>query len=181
MKLKVGDEAAGPVMTVTSSRLVVEAALSAADAKLVREGGSVAIRVPDSGVDTTGTVTRVATTPGTNGVDPQRYFLEVTPSGLDVGLAGASVVQTISVQSTAGEVLAVPVAALSMASDGTTRVQVQRPRAPARFVTVEPGLAAKGLVAVTPVQGDLGPGDPVVVGANQSKAKRTGRLDRLWR
>ena len=83
-------------------------------------------------------------------------------------------VQTISVQSTAGEVLAVPVAALSMASDGTTRVQVQPPRAPARFVTVEPGLAAKGLVAVTPVQGDLGPGDPVVVGANQSKAKGAG-------
>ena len=62
VKLKVGDEAVGPVMTVTSSRLVVESALSAADAKLVREGGSVAIKVPDSGVDATGTVTRVATT-----------------------------------------------------------------------------------------------------------------------
>jgi len=169
VKLKVGDEATGPVMTVTSSRLVVESALSAADAKLVREGGSVAIRAPESNVDATGTVTHLATTPGTNGVDPQRYYLEVTPSGLDIGLAGASVVQTVSVQSTAGEVLAVPVAALSMASDGTTRVQVQPLRGPARSVTVEPGLAAKGLVAVTPVQGDLGPGDPVVVGANNAE------------
>jgi hypothetical protein len=35
-------------------------------------------------------------------------------------------------------------------------------------VTVQPGLAAKGLVAVTPVQGDLGPGDLVVVGANNA-------------
>jgi hypothetical protein len=174
VKLKVGDEVAGPVMTVTSSRLVVESALSAADAKLVREGGSVAIRAPESNVDATGTVTHVATAPGTNGVDAQRYFLEVTPSGLDVGLAGASVVQTISVQSTAGEVLAVPVAALSMASDGTTRVQIQVPRGPARAVTVEPGLAAKGLVAVTPVQGELGPGDLVVVGAKNAAAGGSG-------
>ena len=71
-------------------------------------------------------------------------------------------------------VLAVPVAALSMASDGTTRVQVQPPRAPVRWGTVEPGLAAKGLVAVTPLQGDLGPGDPVVVGATQAKARGAG-------
>ncbi|MCA1844617.1 MAG: peptidoglycan-binding protein, partial [Actinobacteria bacterium] len=166
-KLHVGEEAVGPVMTVTSSRLVVESALSAADAKLVREGDAVTIRGADSGsgIDTTGTVTHIATSPGTNGVDPQRFFLEVTPNGLDVSLAGASVVQTIGVKTTEGEVLAVPVAALSMASDGTTRVQVQSPQGLPRSVTVEPGLAAKGVVAVSPVQGDLGPGDLVVVGA----------------
>jgi peptidoglycan hydrolase-like protein with peptidoglycan-binding domain len=175
VKLKVGDEAIGPVMTVTSSRLVVESALSAADAKLVKEGGRVAIRAPEANVDATGTVTHIATTPGTNGVDPQRYYLEVTPTGIDVGLAGASVVQTVSVQSTAGEVLAVPVAALSMASDGTTRVQIQPPREAARYVTVEPGLAAKGLVAVTPVQGELGPGDLVVVGAKNAADAGTGK------
>jgi hypothetical protein len=98
----------------------------------------------------------------------------VTPSGLDVSLAGSSVVQTISVQTTEGEVLAVPVAALSMASDGTTRVQVQAAKGPARYVTVEPGLSAKGLVAVNPVQGDLGPGDLVIVGANETKPKGDG-------
>ena len=174
VKLTVGEEAVGAVMTVTSSRLVVESALSAADAKLVREGGSVAIRAPESNVEATGTVTSIATTPGTNGVDPQRFYLEVTPSGLDVNLAGASVVQTISVQTTQGEVLAVPVAALSMASDGTTRVQVQQARGPARTVTVEPGLASKGLVAVNPIEGDLGPGDLVVVGANETKPKGDG-------
>jgi hypothetical protein len=161
-------------MTATSSRLVVESALSAADAKLVREGGTVAIKAPEANIDATGTVTRVATTPGTNGVDPQRFYLEVTPTGIDVSLAGTSVVQTISVQSTQGEVLAVPVSALSMASDGSTRVQVQAPRAPARFVTVDPGLSAKGLVAVKPVRGDLTPGDLVVVGANGASPSAEG-------
>jgi hypothetical protein len=175
VKLKVGDETTGPVMTVTGSNLVVESALSAADAKLVKPGGHVAIHVPDTGLDATGTVTQIATTPGTNGVDPQRYYVEVTPDNLDVGLAGASVVQTISVSTTQGDVLALPVAALSMASDGTTRVQVLNPGAPVRFVTVEPGLAAKGLVAVTAVQGDLNPGDLVVVGANQTNAKGAAR------
>jgi multidrug efflux pump subunit AcrA (membrane-fusion protein) len=68
----------------------------------------------------------------------------------------------------------VPVAALSMASDGTTRVQIQPAKGPARYVTVEPGLAAKGLVAVTPVQGELGPGDLVVVGANGNESKEKG-------
>ena len=167
-KLAVGEEATGAVMTVTSSRLVVESALSASDAKLVKEGGAVAIRATESGVEATGTVTQIATSPGTYGVDPQRYYLEVTPTGLDLSLNGASVVQTISVQTTEGEVLAVPVAALSMASDGTTRVQVQAAKGPPHYVRVEPGLAAKGLVAVNPVDGELGVGDLVVVGANGS-------------
>ena len=174
MKLDVGEEAIGPVMTVTSSRLVVESALSAADAKLVQEGGSVAIRAPESNVEATGTVTSIATTPGTNGVDPQRFYLEVTPSGLDISLAGASVVQTISVQTTEGEVLAVPVAALSMASDGTTRVQVQERRGRPGTSRSNRASSAKGLVAVNPVQGDLGPGDLVVVGANETKSKGDG-------
>ena len=159
-KLPVGEEAVGPVMTVTSSRLVVESALSAADAKLVKEGDAVAIRATESGIEATGTVTHMATTPGTNGVDPQRYYLEVTPAGLDVSLNGASVVQTITVQTTEGEVLAVPVAALSMASDGTTRVQVQAANGPPRYVRVEPGLSAKGLVAVNPVEGRARPRRP---------------------
>lgn len=171
VKLNVGEEAVGAVMTVTSSRLVIESALSAGDAKLVREGGSVAIRAPESNLETTGVVTVIAAAPGTHGVDPQRYYLEVTPTGLDVSLAGTSVVQTISVQTTEGEVLAVPVAALSMASDGTTRVQVQGGKGPARYVRVEPGLSAKGLVAVSPLEGDLAPGDLVIVGANGENEK----------
>lgn len=164
VKLRPGDEALAAVMTVTNSRLVVEAALSPNDAKLVRQGAAVAIRAPDLGVGATGTVTHVATTPGTNGVDPQRFYMEVTPADIAVSLVGASVVQTITVESTEGEVLTVPVAALSVAADGSTRVQVQGLNGKTRYVTVNPGLAAKGLVAARPVRGALAPGDLVVVG-----------------
>jgi hypothetical protein len=90
--------------------------------------------------------------------------MEVTPTELATSLLGASVVQTIAVESTEGEVLAVPVAALSVAADGATRLQVQGPGGKTRSVTVNPGLSAKGMVAVTPVRGELAPGDLVIVG-----------------
>ena len=174
VKLRVGDEVVGPIMTVTSSRLVIESALSQSDVKLVREGAAVGIKAPEANIDTTGMVTRVATAPGTNGVDPQRFFMEVTPSGLNVSSAGASVVQTISVESTQGEMLTVPVASLSVGADGATRVEVQGPNGITRYVTVVPGLTAKGLVAVTPVAGDLAPRDLVVVGSNTGPAAAKG-------
>ena len=163
-KLKAGDEVVGPVMTVTNAHLIIDSALSRDDAKLVRPGAPVTLRAPDLGVDGTGTVTHVAATPGTNGVDPQRFYMEVTPNNVGASLVGASVVQTIAVESTEGEVLAVPVAAVSAGADGVARVEVQGRNGEVRPVIVTPGLSAKGLVAVTPVGGDLVPGDLVVVG-----------------
>jgi peptidoglycan hydrolase-like protein with peptidoglycan-binding domain len=177
VKLQPGDEALGPVMTVTNSRLVVESALSASDAKLVRPGAAVGIRSPDLGIDATGSVTYVDTTPGTHGVDPHRFYMEVTPAEIGGELLGSSVVQTISVQSTDGEVLAVPVSALSMAADGRTRVQVVGAQDKTRYVTVVPGLSAKGHVEITPVGGTLKPGDLVIVGrgGTEPRGKGAGR------
>lgn len=164
-KVRPGETPSGPVMTVTSPELTVAAALSGDDVKLVREGAAVAIDDPDQGVRATGTVGEVATTPGTRGVDPQRFFVEVIPRDAPESLIGASVVLTIAVSSTEADVLAVPVAALSASADGTTRLEVQLPDLTTRSVTVTPGLVARGLAAVTPVDGALAPGDLVVVGA----------------
>jgi hypothetical protein len=58
----------------------------------------------------------------------------------------------------------VPVTALSVGADGEARVQVQRAGGRAEYVKVAPGLAAKGLVEVRPVQGELSAGDLVIVG-----------------
>jgi peptidoglycan hydrolase-like protein with peptidoglycan-binding domain len=163
--VKAGEELTGPAMTVSNSQLAVDGALSLTDAKLVRKGAAVTIDAPDSDVRATGIVSEIADTPGTRGVDPQRYYLGVTfTQNAPVALVGASVVLTITVGTTEGAVLALPVAALSVASDGTSRVQVQQGAAVTRSVKVTPGLAAKGLVAVTPVDGTLAAGDLVVVG-----------------
>jgi hypothetical protein len=171
VKLKVGDEANGQVMTVTNSRLVIDSSLSTEDARSVLKDATVAIKASDQNINATGKVTNVAAQPGTNGVDPTKFYVEVTPSDAPASLVGASVILTIAVQSTDGAVLAVPVNALSVAADGTSRVQVQGADRALRYVTVTPGLSAKGFVAITPTSGTLKPGDLVVVGnSNSTKA-----------
>jgi hypothetical protein len=162
-----GSTVSGPVMTVTSSQLAVDSSLSVSDAKLVRVGDPVKIEEQELGITVKGRVSQVASTPGTNRVDPSRFYLAVVPDESVRALLGASVKLTISVKSTNGEVLAVPPSALSVGGDGSSRVQVRRG---GRTVIVEvvPGLAAEGLVEVRPAPGQrLEPGDQVVVGASR--------------
>jgi hypothetical protein len=163
-----GDSASGKVMTVSNSRLAVDSSLSLNDAELVRPGAEVRLAEPDLGIEATGTVTEVADRPGTHKVDPSRVYLEVTPHSAPAQLVGASVTLTIAVKSTGRAVLAVPVNAVSVAADGSSRVQVDGAGTGDDYVTVEPGLAAQGLVEVQPVSGRLEPGAQVVVG------RRTG-------
>jgi peptidoglycan hydrolase-like protein with peptidoglycan-binding domain len=165
VRAKRGDSASGRVMTVSNSRLAVDSSLSLDDAKLVRVGAPVKVEEPDLGVRTGGVVTQVADRPGTNKVDPSRVYLEVTPGAAPAQLVGASVRLSIAVESTERRVLTVPVNALSVGADGSSRVQVQRPGGRSEFVNVEAGLAAQGLVEVRPVGARLRPGGLVVVGA----------------
>jgi multidrug efflux pump subunit AcrA (membrane-fusion protein) len=77
----------------------------------------------------------------------------------------------VTVSATDHEVLAVPVAALSVGPDGTSRVEVEREAAGdahqglTELVEVTVGLAAQGYAEVMPIPGaTLEPGDRVVVG-----------------
>lgn len=162
---------AGRVMDVTNSTLAVDSSLSVADRELVTPGNRVQIEEQDLGVNARGQVTRVADTPGTNKVDPNRYYFEITPDPkTPLKLVGNSVKLTIAVKSTSGAVLAVPVSAVSLGGDGLSRVRV-RSQGRTRLVTVVPGLAAGGLVEVRAVETDqLHRGDLVIVGR-----KPTGR------
>jgi hypothetical protein len=60
-------------------------------------------------------------------------------------------------------VLAVPVSAVTLSVDGSSRVQRQH-NGVLEFVTVDPGLSAEGYVEVTPIEGELKVGDLVVIG-----------------
>jgi hypothetical protein len=83
---------------------------------------------------------------------------------------------TISVKSSKGAVMAVPVSSLSVAGDGNTRVRVHR-AGQTQPINVVPGLAAGGLVEVRPERTELlRPGDLVVVGSRgPSAAAKAGR------
>jgi hypothetical protein len=91
------------------------------------------------------------------------------PEGTDVQpLIGLNLQVTIPISSTEGEVLAVPIAALSAGADGSTRIQVEEADGTVRFVHVAVGLRAQGYAEVRPVADErLEEGDRVVVGAGQ--------------
>jgi len=76
---------------------------------------------------------------------------------------------TIPISSTGDTlVLVVPVAAVSLAADGTSRVEVETdPKKETKLVNVKPGISSNGLVQVDPLEkGSLNEGDRVVVGAS---------------
>jgi hypothetical protein len=160
----VGAAASGPVMSVTDYQLAVDSALALDAAPLVRPGMPVVIDEQALGVKAKGIVEQVAATPGTRGVDGYHFYLEVRVVETQARLEGVSLRLTIPVESTKGAVLAVPTSALSLAADGTSRVQVQRGNGALEYVVVRPGLAADGYAEVTPVDGALAPGQLVVVG-----------------
>ena len=104
----------------------------------------------------------------------------MTPFNAPAALVGASVKLSIAVQSTQGEVLAVPVNALSVGADGRERVQVDRGGGRTRSCSCAPGLRAQGFVEVSPRSaGELKEGDRVVIG---SRRRRGGEgADRVRR
>ena len=138
---------------------------------------AVEIENPETGEVIPGVVSVKAERAGTNGVADDRVYIEITPESIPDEIVGANVRVTIPVSSTGGAVLAVPAAALSATADGSTIVQVEEADGTLRTVTVEPGLAAGGLVEVTPVHGELEEGDLVVVGLGQGSSSQTAEGD----
>jgi peptidoglycan hydrolase-like protein with peptidoglycan-binding domain len=169
LNVAVGEPASGPVMVVTNNQLAIDSSLPLEEAPLVRPDLPVAIDEPDLGIKASGVVSRVAETPGTNGVDGFHIYFETLVEEATTSLEGFSLRLTIPVQSTGGEVLVVPISAVTLAADGGSRVQVESTehRGSFEYVVVEPGLSADGFVEVTPVEGTLEPGQLVVIGFEQ--------------
>ena len=93
----------------------------------------------------------------------QHIYFQVRVDETPTPLEGVPLRLTIPVESTKGAVTAVPLSAVSLDADGTSRVQVEHGGA-LEYIVVEPGLSADGFVEVTPVEGTLAPGELVVVG-----------------
>ena len=176
-----------PVMTVSGATLQIEGTLDKNDADLIAEGTEVTITMPD-GTQVAGEVKSVGVPDdddrsgsgggdGGGASDPNRRKVVVVPGELTEDerwlLQGSNVRITIPVSSTDGEVMAVPLAALTQGPGGESRVEVLDDGAKTpRLVIVETGLAAGGYAEIKPVDGDLKIGDRVVVG--QGGALSTG-------
>jgi peptidoglycan hydrolase-like protein with peptidoglycan-binding domain len=154
----------GSFITVSGSELALRSSVTERDAPRVEVGMEVEIENPETGGVIPGVISFKADRAGTDSVQPDRIYLEITPAEIPPEIVGTNVRVTIPVSSTGGEVLAVPAAALSATANGSTIVQVEGEGNELRTVTVRPGLAAGGLVEVTPLEGELDEGDWVVVG-----------------
>lgn len=157
------------VGTVTDVTVTIDSSLALDEVDLVSVGTTVMIDEPNLGITASGVVTRIDDTPGTMGVDGFHVYMEVSVQGSPPEIVGASVRLTIPVETTGTAAVAVPIAALSLAADGSSRVQVQRDEA-LEFVTVEPGLAADGFVELIGT-GTLTVGELVVVGHDNTSTQ----------
>jgi peptidoglycan hydrolase-like protein with peptidoglycan-binding domain len=160
-----GDVPNGTLMTVSGTQLVIETSIPLSFAEVVQPGARASVDSANLGIDVGGEVSFVADEPGTNGLTAQQVYAEIVPDEQPPGLLDASVRVVIPLAESDGEVLAVPVAALFTAADGSTQVRVERAGGAVEALEVTVGLRADGFAEVTPVDGELTEGDRVVVGA----------------
>jgi len=169
--VKRGSTITASVMRVSGATIVVDASAAETDAKLLEVGDRAVLSMPD---DTEHGATITAINPhqtDTGTVDATRFDVllepdELTPEQLQV-LQGNNVKVSIAVGETEGEVLAVPLAALTAGAGGESRVEIVDPDGDGKetiLVEVTTGLAADGFVEIEPVSGTLDEGDLVVVG-----------------
>ncbi|WP_327253257.1 hypothetical protein [Streptomyces sp. NBC_01244] len=189
---KVGAQVSGKVLTVSAGDLVVTGRLQEYQRALVRPGRRVEITSEATGVTAAASVASVADTRGqeqpatgtgqSSGRQPPApngYVMVIRPEApLDPRLAGQDVRLTIEAASTGGEVLVVPVSAVSAAADGRTYVTVLEADGVRRRVRVTTGTTGGGDVEVRPAEGDrLAEGERAVVGVRDGPNGSSERAD----
>ncbi len=163
----------GDFMSLSGATIQITASAPRADAELLAPGtvGSFSLDGADVPVTVAEvTETKAGTESDGDGTaapkgDRRRVVFTVgdlTPEQLSA-LEGTNIRVRVPVSSTEGEVLAVPLAALTAGPGGESRVEVVEDGT-SRLVEVTTGLAASGFVEITGSKEPLEPGDLVAVG-----------------
>jgi hypothetical protein len=160
-----GDVLDEVALKVSGADLLVTARVSAADRQLLSEGMKAVIEHAGTRVD--GTITALvrdeSSEQSASGFDVVIKPDSLTPQQVEL-LRRTNVKVTIPIGSTNGEVLAVPLAALSAGPGGGSRVEVMRPDGRRELVPVDVGLSAGGYAEI---RGAVSEGDLVVVGRSR--------------
>jgi len=163
-----GDFVSGAVMRISGTKIRITTGVSESNRPLLETGQRVVIDSEQLDIEVEGEITELADRKGTKGVADTRYYMLVTPTGeYNVSeLVGVNFRLQIPLERSEGEVLAVPLAALSVGADGSSRVEVERSDGSTELVEVEVGLQDKNqsLVEIKPIGGNIGEGDLVVIG-----------------
>lgn len=163
--VEVGERPSGSAMTVTGSGTAITSAVAASDRRLIEVGDTAILDDESLGITAEATISFIAANPGGGDIASDRYRIRIDPvEELPEEALGVNFRITIPVTSSGGEVMAVPLSALSAGTDGSARVEVERSSGETELVIVTPGLRASGYVQIDVVDGRLEPGDRVVVG-----------------
>lgn len=162
INVKAGEFPQDAVMTVTGSGARIDGSVSAADRPLISVGQRAILDNESLGLTFEAEVTEVADEASGGAGRFAVRFEPVDTVPVDAYYQNFRV--TIPIDTTGGDVLAVPLAALSASADGSARVEVEQADGSTRIVTVVPGLRAQGFVQITPVDDELATGDRVVIG-----------------
>ena len=179
----VGAPATDVLLTLSSAETHVLGRVARADADLVQVGSDVIIELRDFDLEFAGTVASIGQPQGSEeggssgGSSSGRLEVTVLPADpaelRDYVFAPVRIL--IDIASTDDDVLVVPIAAVSVGGDGSSRVEVEREpitsedQGSTEIVRVEVGLTAQGLVEITPIDDSLDEGDRVVVGTESSE------------
>ncbi|MFV0524687.1 MAG: hypothetical protein ACK5RL_09330 [Acidimicrobiales bacterium] len=160
-----GDLVDGPILRVATDQVEVTAEIPGADRRLLATGMAAVINFDDLALTVDATLTVLGDQPidGSGGL----YTVVFSPLAADEvsGVTDAPARVVVPLESSDGEVLVVPVAALTAGPDGSTRVEVLGDDGSLTDIPVTTGLTAGGEVAVTPADTfTLVEGDRVVVG-----------------
>lgn len=157
---------AGGLATLASGGLQVLATVPEAALPLLRVGATAELLDESLNKPYRAVVVSLAAAPsvGPDGVPGHAVVLK-TNDPLPVSQTGATLRVTFTQSRTSGDVLVVPVAAVSASVTGSARVQILNSQGTPTDVAVVVGLSADGFVVVTPVDASsLHSGDLVVVG-----------------
>ena len=158
---------ASSLVTLAAGDLVVSTAVRAGDEGLVRVGMPVELLDETTNTKYPGKLSTIADTPPSDASGTLSRAATVVPdTPLPASLAGTNLRVTITAAASDGEVLVVPLSAVSSTAAGATRVSVLEPgTANPVDVPVTAGISADGFVAITPTDpAGLKAGDLVVVG-----------------
>ncbi len=161
VNVDVGDTATDSAMSISGSALTITSGVSASDKKLLTVDDIATVTEDSLGVTLEAKIVSIADTATENG----RFIVKLEPIGkIPDEAVGQNMKVEIPIVSSGGEVLAVPLAALSSTGSGNVRVEVERGEGVIETVTVKPGLKAEGFVQVNVLEGSLQEGDRLVVG-----------------
>ena len=188
-----GSPASDQIGTLSTAETLISTRVSRGDSGLITVGAPVTIDLRDISLETTGTVVSMGQPRedpnadgnggGGDGGGTSRLEVLIAPDDPSIlsDYVFYGVRATIDVASTDDEVLVVPVAALSVGPDGSSRVEVEiepvtdTSSGSTKVVEVEVGLTAQGLVEIR--SPDIDVGDDVVVGVETGERRDLGSAD----